>query len=71
MTFNYERARHFEGKIVRFRTEDGEWHIAKVAKVTKKAIEIEELSNEGYGYGFLGPPRPFLGYPVLFDLLFF
>ncbi|MCQ6282153.1 hypothetical protein [Bacillus sp. EB600] len=74
MIFNYERARHFEGKIVRFRNEDGEWHIGRVEKVTKEGIQIEELignSNEGYGYGLWGLPRPFLGYPVLFDLLFF
>jgi len=72
--FNYERARHFEGKIVRFRNEDGERHIGRVAKVTKEGIQIEELianSNEGYGYGLWGSPRPFLGYSVLFDLLFF
>jgi hypothetical protein len=75
MDFNVERARRFEGEMVRFRNEKGEWRIGRVSKVTKDGIQIEELignSDEGYGYGAWGPPRPFFaGYPVLFDLLFF
>ena len=67
---DFEKARHFEGKMVQFRTKKGDWRIGRVVKVTKDGVQIEELnanSDDGYGYGFWGPGPAFAG-AALFDL---
>jgi len=56
---NYERARHLEGELVRFKKENGEWSVGRVVKVRKDGMEIEDLNpsfgkSEGYGFGFWG-----------------
>lgn len=57
--FNYETAKQYQGKTVRFKNEKGEWVIGKVMKVSQEGLEIEEYSTEGtddgFGYGFFGP----------------
>jgi hypothetical protein len=62
MELDYQRARRLEGKMIRFKNNQGEWSIGRVSKVRKDGLEIEELStsssDEGYGFGFFGP-RPF------------
>lgn len=66
LELNYERARSLEGKMIRYRNEQGEWSVGKVIKVKKDGLEIAELgssnSSDGFGYGFFGP-RPFFGRP--------
>jgi hypothetical protein len=66
MELNYERARALEGKMIRYRTEEGEWCVGKVVNVKKDGLEIAELgssnSSNGFGYGFFGP-RPYFGRP--------
>ncbi|MDN3015631.1 hypothetical protein PH210_05335 [Paenibacillus sp. BSR1-1] len=56
MKLNYERAKHLEGRVIRFRHENGEWVVGKVVSVKKDGLEIEELdssySNKGDGYAF-------------------
>lgn len=58
MQLNYERARHLEGEVVRFKKENGEWAVGKVVKVRKDGMEIIESNPSdkinGYGYGFWG-----------------
>jgi hypothetical protein len=66
--FNYETAKQYQGKTIRFKNEKGDWVIGKVIKVNKDGLEIEEFNTEvtedGFGYGFFGPrpyfrPRPY------------
>jgi hypothetical protein len=71
---DFEKARHFEGKMVRFRTKKGDWRIGKVVKATKDGVQIKELianADEGYAYpwgpGPWGPGPAFAG-AALFDL---
>ncbi|MEH7334518.1 hypothetical protein V7161_17875 [Neobacillus drentensis] len=56
MKLNYERAKHLEGRFIRFRHENGEWVVGKVVSVKKDGLEIAELdssySNKGDGYAF-------------------
>ncbi|MDQ6598012.1 hypothetical protein [Bacillus salipaludis] len=65
MYFNYENARRFEGQLIKFKNEQGDWVIGKVVKVKKDGFEIAELNskqpNDGYGFGFF--PGPFFGRP--------
>lgn len=68
---DYNQARRFEGKMIQFKNDQGEWKVGRVVKVTKEGFEIEELksssSNDGYGFGFFGPGpffrRPFFRPP--------
>jgi len=73
---NYERAKHLNGRIIRFRHENGEWVLGKVVNVKKDGLEIAELdsshSNNGDGYArpFFNPFFfPFDGF--FFDPFFF
>ncbi len=73
MQLNDQQARHLEGKIIHFQTQNGEWVIGRVAKVRKDGLEMEELrssSSEGFGYGFCGG-GPFFGSPVFFPFIGF
>ena len=55
---DYQKAREFEGKMVQFRTEKGQWRIGRVVKVATDKIQIEELlanshidgSSEGFAF---------------------
>lgn len=82
MQLNYEQAHHLEGKMIRYKNEQGEELVeGKVLKVTKDGLEISEFSsgsNDGYGFGFFGPRRffrrpvfaPFVAFTV-FPFFFF
>ncbi|MDR4949792.1 hypothetical protein [Neobacillus cucumis] len=56
MQLNYESAKHLEGRIIRFRHENGEWVVGRVVNVKKDGLEIVELnssySNNSDGYAF-------------------
>lgn len=70
----YEKARLFEGEIVRFRTEKENWRIGRVGKVTKDGVQIEELiansnkANSDEGYAFPWGPGPAFAGAAAFDL---
>ncbi|WP_066061847.1 hypothetical protein [Neobacillus soli] len=63
MNLNYEQARDLEGKVIKVQNNEGKWVMARVVKVRKEGLEMEEVdssvSNEGFGYGFWGR-RPFI-----------
>ncbi|WP_269320949.1 hypothetical protein [Bacillus sp. UNC438CL73TsuS30] len=40
MYFDYENARRFEGQLIKFKNEQGDWVIGKVVKVKKDGFEI-------------------------------
>ena len=74
--FNYERAKHLKGKMVRFRDKDGEWVVGKVVGIKKDGLEIAELDSsrpnggDGFGFPFFNPFFvPFDGF--FFDPFFF
>jgi hypothetical protein len=78
MQLDYNQARRLEGKMIKFKNNQGEWSIGRVVKVKKDGLEIEELSSssstDGYGFGFFGPRpffRPFFRPPVFFPFVGF
>lgn len=70
---NYEQARHLKGRVIQYLNQDGEWTIGKIVEVKKDGFEIEELqssiTDDGYGFGFFGPP--FFGPPVFVPFVAF
>ncbi|PFO03331.1 hypothetical protein COJ85_14660 [Bacillus sp. AFS076308] len=72
MQLDYNQALRLEGKMIKYKNENNKWSIGRVAKVTKKGLEIEELSSSsssnGYGYGFWGP-GPCFRAPVFFPFV--
>jgi hypothetical protein len=74
MELNYQNAQHLKGQLIRYRNNDGEMVIGRVANVRKDGLEIEELSthqpSEGYGFGFWRP-RPFFRRPVFVPFVAF
>lgn len=77
MNLNYEQARDLEGKVIKVQNIEGKWVMARVVKVRKEGLEMEEVdsseSNEGFGYGFWGRRRffrpffvPFVAFPFFF-----
>ncbi|MCJ8006035.1 hypothetical protein ACFFF5_05130 [Lederbergia wuyishanensis] len=72
MENHHKKRHHFEGQMIRFRSENGDWRIGKVVKVRDDGLEISELDSNsygGYGFGFFGGPFfrppifvPFVGF---------